>query len=71
MNKKAQAQRAFNALVKEHGIRKIAYELGVSTQAIYKWHGLVPVARLNEFQDIFDLEPYQIRPDLFDAPKRK
>ena len=49
---------------------KLARHLGVSRQAISDWP-VVPINRLNEVEDFTGIDRADLRPDIFERPKRR
>ncbi len=70
MNKEEQARKILADLKKDHGLLSIANTANVSKQAVSKWK-TVPIARLRLIAKLADLEPRQIRPDIYDLVESK
>jgi Bacterial toxin YdaS len=62
------------AIAKIHGTRGlqtvIARACNVSPQAVHQWKK-VPPHLVHTVAELIDMEPEQIRPDVFIAPKRR
>ena len=67
-----QAMNTFRDLLKTNGwtVSMLARELGVKPQAISQWTE-VPVARVKAVSDATGIPPHLMRPDHWDAPKKR
>jgi len=72
MSKKQQAQAVLKRLIRQSGSKSaLARKLGLHKTAMTNWlrEGVVPVTSLSDVQRVFNLDPHEVRPDLFRPPK--